>query len=109
MRAEQSRENDDNEEIGQRIQDIHEAHHPLIRTSADVPSDRPPRDANGQAHSTGQQADQKGDAYAVQSSDKQITPQAVRAEPMGCLQPRRHCQVFPVERVVSIRAHRRPQ
>ena len=75
-------EDDDEDDGGQRVEDVHEPHHETVGASAGVPGNGAPKHANGQADRRADDADEQRDLRAIENAREQIASMDVGAEPM---------------------------
>ena len=94
-------EDDDDEDVRQRVHDVDEAHHRRVDAPAHEARERAPRDADAHAHQGGEQPQRQRHAQRLHAAGEQVAPQPVGAEPVRGLELRRHGQVLPVERGVA--------
>ncbi len=72
-------ENDENEE-GNGVEDIHDSHHEGINPASGIACDGTIEDADAERHRSGHQADHQGKLSAVENAGKEIAPHLVGAQ-----------------------------
>ena len=99
---EQRRKDDDDEHVGQRIDDVDEAHHGRVDAAAEIAGGGAPGDADADAHQRGEHTDEQRHAQRLHAAREQIAAEAIGAEPVRAVELRRRRQVLPVELLVAV-------
>ena len=67
---------------GQRVENIHQAHHDRVHTAADIACHSPPGHADQQRHRGGDKTHRQGNAPAIEDLGKQIATKNVGTQPV---------------------------
>ena len=108
---EDDREDDDEEHVGQRVEHVHDAHHPAVHAPAEVARGRAPGHADHDAHGGGEQRHQQRHLRARPHAHEQVAAVAVGAEPVPVRERRRRGERAqrPVHLVHGVGARERPE
>jgi hypothetical protein len=86
---EDRQQEDDEEDEGQGIEHVDDAHHEVVDAPAQIAGDGAPGDPDEEADGGGDDADQQRDAQADQQAGEQVTALQVGAEDVHVLEGRR--------------------
>ena len=76
---EHDRQQDDDEQVGEGVDDIDDAHHPEVHTSAGIAGDSAVQDADDEDHEGRKDTDEERHSGAVDHADKVVAGQLVRS------------------------------
>ena len=105
---EHDHQDDDEEDEGQRIEHIHDAHHQLVHASADKAGGRAPDHADNQRHGGCNHANHKRHAKTDQRARQQVPALRVGAEQVPVLQPRRNLHPVAIDEAGIVHPQQRP-
>ena len=80
---EDDRQKDDDEQVGEGVDDIDDAHHPEVHTSAGIAGDSAVQDADDKDHERREHTDEERHAGAVDHTDEVVSGQFVRTHDVG--------------------------
>ena len=100
--AEHDRQDDHEEDLGQRVQHVYEAHHQRVGAPAPVTRERAPGDADDERDERRRQRDRERDAKPMQRAHQEVAAEPVGAEPVSRGLEGRHRHVCPVDLVLPI-------